>query len=479
MEIINQNEDSMMSCDSIDDGLPIINPASILETDSDATLDKPMPVVRDNSLASTGSNSQADKKSLSRLITEDVTYKFTEPKDLVEYEWPAKSGDKWMIQEQISELMQITAFKRRFPEMTSRQIRKEEKEYLINTHKVNTLLSELHMQYMTAIRASEVHDLLCREKPDLFAEYQRLTTEKIKEKMAEQQKEMDRLKKDPKALEDMRQKAIASASAWNQELQNTRKYERKTYWDLQTGVIQSGSGGWKRMHPSLTKPSRYPAALVLGQYQDYYKKYTPAELNRLPLGTVMDGSNLFTVPRGKSPPPINVKEEELKDEVQVPNKEEDFKNVFATSGPIAAAMTPQRETQPRVKVEVPTPKQSDLKKTKCSQCLLAPKADLTMIRCASCHMTVHAECAEMDEQMTAAVLTYPWHCMECKLCTMCHKPDNEDALIICDRCDRGYHTYCVGVEKPPNGSWMCTEFCEAEKSANTGSGRPRRKTAGK
>lgn len=27
--------------------------------------------------------------------------------------------------------------------------------------------------------------------------------------------------------------------------------------------------------------------------------------------------------------------------------------------------------------------------------------------------------------------------------------------MFCDRCDRGFHTYCVGVKEVPSGSWFC------------------------
>ncbi len=29
-------------------------------------------------------------------------------------------------------------------------------------------------------------------------------------------------------------------------------------------------------------------------------------------------------------------------------------------------------------------------------------------------------------------------------------------MMFCDRCDRGYHTYCVGLEAIPDGSWQCS-----------------------
>nr|CDQ06538.1 Bm8215 [Brugia malayi] len=32
-------------------------------------------------------------------------------------------------------------------------------------------------------------------------------------------------------------------------------------------------------------------------------------------------------------------------------------------------------------------------------------------------------------------------------------------MMFCDRCDRGYHTFCVGLSTPPNGNWICSSFC--------------------
>ena len=29
-------------------------------------------------------------------------------------------------------------------------------------------------------------------------------------------------------------------------------------------------------------------------------------------------------------------------------------------------------------------------------------------------------------------------------------------MMFCDRCDRGYHTYCAGLEAIPDGSWQCS-----------------------
>lgn len=52
------------------------------------------------------------------------------------------------------------------------------------------------------------------------------------------------------------------------------------------------------------------------------------------------------------------------------------------------------------------------------------------------------------------------HCHDCVLvamqnCQFCHSGDNEDKLLLCDGCDKGYHTYCFKpkMENIPDGDW--------------------------
>ena len=30
-------------------------------------------------------------------------------------------------------------------------------------------------------------------------------------------------------------------------------------------------------------------------------------------------------------------------------------------------------------------------------------------------------------------------------------------MLFCDLCDRGYHSYCVGLDEIPSGRWHCVE----------------------
>jgi len=45
--------------------------------------------------------------------------------------------------------------------------------------------------------------------------------------------------------------------------------------------------------------------------------------------------------------------------------------------------------------------------------------------------------------------------MECKVCVVCDIEKDEENLLFCDRCDRGFHTHCVGLESIPKGAWTC------------------------
>ena len=51
----------------------------------------------------------------------------------------------------------------------------------------------------------------------------------------------------------------------------------------------------------------------------------------------------------------------------------------------------------------------------------------------------HPSCLQFTENMIISVRKYPWQCIECKCCTVCGTSENDDQLLFCDDCDRGYH----------------------------------------
>jgi len=81
-----------------------------------------------------------------------------------------------------------------------------------------------------------------------------------------------------------------------------------------------------------------------------------------------------------------------------------------------------------------------------------------LIPCSECGRCGHPTCLQFTRNMKLSVKKYPWQCMECKTCTLCGTSENDDKLLFCDDCDRGYHTYCLvpPMKTAPEGNWSCS-----------------------
>ena len=51
------------------------------------------------------------------------------------------------------------------------------------------------------------------------------------------------------------------------------------------------------------------------------------------------------------------------------------------------------------------------------------------------------------------------------VCELCNGGHREDKIILCDKCDRGCHLFCLQppLEQVPDGEWICP-LCIAEDS---------------
>ncbi|OXB52768.1 hypothetical protein ASZ78_006953, partial [Callipepla squamata] len=74
-----------------------------------------------------------------------------------------------------------------------------------------------------------------------------------------------------------------------------------------------------------------------------------------------------------------------------------------------------------------------------------------LVSCSDCGRSGHPSCLQFTPVMMAAVKTYRWQCIECKCCNICGTSENDDQLLFCDDCDRGYHMYCLTppMSEPP------------------------------
>lgn len=86
-----------------------------------------------------------------------------------------------------------------------------------------------------------------------------------------------------------------------------------------------------------------------------------------------------------------------------------------------------------------------------------------LVSCSDCGRSGHPSCLQFTPNMIISVKRYRWQCIECKYCSICGTSDNDDQLLFCDDCDRGYHMYCLSppLVTPPEGSWSC-KLCMEE-----------------
>ncbi|CAN0300560.1 unnamed protein product, partial [Discosporangium mesarthrocarpum] len=44
-------------------------------------------------------------------------------------------------------------------------------------------------------------------------------------------------------------------------------------------------------------------------------------------------------------------------------------------------------------------------------------------------------------------------------CVACHSGGDEDKILLCDGCDKEFHTYCLDppLKEVPEGQWYCVE----------------------
>ena len=47
------------------------------------------------------------------------------------------------------------------------------------------------------------------------------------------------------------------------------------------------------------------------------------------------------------------------------------------------------------------------------------------------------------------------------VCTVCMRTTNAEGMLLCDKCDKGWHMGCMRppMTKIPKGDWLCPECC--------------------
>ncbi|XP_070171067.1 fap1 adhesin isoform X2 [Polyergus mexicanus] len=364
---------------------------------------------------------------------------------IAEYEWPLdRKGETFMIQEQISQYLGVKSFKRKYPDLKRRVVDMEERNYL----RENGLVSEAMCDMgLTAVCSSEVLDVMCSDFPDQYEEYRKHMREKQVKEHSKKQKELTAAANAERNRIDLAEMAVQSAFAWNSNLNKARKENRKCCLDLQTFTIHVPKKQQKV--DSEHKVGHYPVALIPGQYTDYYREYTPAELRYYPLNTVLYG-------------PTRPNERKCDSQSEGSQSDSDSESSSDDSSSSSSEGTQDTEgsqsTMDDVDMEISNLK--DDVKLKCKMCLKVlnkHNKNEILIQCGTCNGNVHPSCIDLTLDMVPHIQSYAWQCTDCKTCAQCHDPADEDKMLFCDMCDRGYHIYCVGLRRVPQGRWHCQE----------------------
>eukprot|EP00094_Tigriopus_californicus_P001166 TCALIF_01128-PA protein Name:"Similar to PHF10 PHD finger protein 10 (Homo sapiens)" AED:0.29 eAED:0.29 QI:0/0/0/0.6/1/0.8/5/0/879 len=424
---------------------------------------------------------------------------------LFEYCWPpgGKISEYYFLQEQVTEYLAIKSFKRKYPHCLRRNVEAEERDFLVEMKIVNETQADLGL---TAIPATQVLDIMSQDFYDKYDVYMTVKSER-KDRM-NRQTNYSTVTIEKHKFADFVEKAVQSASDWNKQLNQEKREKRRAYFDMQTFIIQRPMNNRGRMKVLPTpKLGNYPVALIPGQFVDYYKTLTPAQLSYLPLNTTLHG-----------PPPAQMRLSDIgsdgKDSA-VGSSDCDSSSSSDDSDSDSSSSSDSSSEDEGEKPNVDKDKEVDEKeKDKPSaddekpdkpigkeslhdndnlndsltvlNILLTLDAEVPgatckictgdrvrnkigqpekLLHCSKCSQSCHPTCAGLTLELLEYVTKYKWMCTECKVCSLCQDHSDEEKMLFCDLCDRGYHTYCVGLDTIPSGRWQCGK-CTVCSSCN-------------
>lgn len=84
-----------------------------------------------------------------------------------------------------------------------------------------------------------------------------------------------------------------------------------------------------------------------------------------------------------------------------------------------------------------------------------------LVVCGGCERAYHVVCL-IPRPVS---VTEPWYCsdecvnMSLLQCQLCGNAENDEHMLLCDSCDRGYHMFCLNppLEAIPEGDWNCPQ----------------------
>ncbi|VVC38218.1 Hypothetical protein CINCED_3A004734 [Cinara cedri] len=399
-------------------------------------------IIGEEDLSISGTTNDSIRLKKGRMEVIDLESNKTLTVDqIAEYQWPLEGGELYMIQEQISNFLGVKSFKRKYPGLKRRNVEAEERTFLCDSGLVAESLCDLGL---TVLYSSEVLDIMYTDFPEKYEELREYMRLKHTKELSNRQRALMTISSNTDGSKlDLRDRAMEAVANWNSNLNKSRLESRKCSMDMQTFIVHYPKNKCKKMTVPKSKIGSYPLALLPGQFCDYYATYSSEDLRYLPVNTVMYG-------------PLKSVDKDFPVSLSSQSESED------SSSDDSSDSDDSIDTDNKLETNDSEYDPSDKKGAECKLCLNNAEKNKKgtvepLINCSKCLTIYHPTCLDMTLEMIPYIKRYNWQCNECKSCAQCKEVADEDKMLFCDLCDRGYHIYCVGLRRVPEGRWHCQE----------------------
>eukprot|EP00794_Sanderia_malayensis_P017492 gene17492-19241_t len=150
---------------------------------------------------------------------------------LVEYCWPLDNGgDFYLLENHVQQYLEIGCLETKFPEIERRAVTNDERKFI----KEKGILTGVRARTkLFALKTEDVCDMMAEKFPHKYQRYLQMVHEKERKKIMDDQHAQMSAKNIGKILLNAK-KAIKDAAEYNLHLNQDRKEERSSYFDMQT-----------------------------------------------------------------------------------------------------------------------------------------------------------------------------------------------------------------------------------------------------
>ncbi|KAG2058506.1 hypothetical protein BDR06DRAFT_1018300 [Suillus hirtellus] len=190
----------------------------------------------------------------------------------------------------------------------------------------------------------------------------------------------------------------------------------------------------------------------------------PALAGPLPIDPAIMGNEAVQLNVLQQGPPVHVPEDFIPPHPRHYSQEPSQYDQGPRGDPFAPQPAPYLHIQEEVvspPIKPPKRKRKPRREPECGFCQGDDKRNKeaepeVMVTCVECGRSGHPSCLQLGA-IADTIRSYPWKCTECKTCEICQEKGDDERILLCDFCDRGWHMDCMQppLEETPPGTWHC------------------------